>query len=317
MDRCTTKAVLLVLMGLAVAFPISSANAGDVDADTCYECHDTLEGVFDNSVHGRIGEFRMSSALTGCESCHGNGTVHIESEEPADIIAYSGDLNDDASDMCLECHKTGVTMNWDLGAHAAADLSCMSCHSIHGESMLIDNVNDLCANCHQEQATKSMMPSHHPLEEGFMTCVDCHDVHGGNYQGVFAGEESRELCLSCHGQHRGPFIFEHSPVEEDCGICHDAHGTVANNLLVQNEPFLCLQCHQPHFHAGLMSYEGDYSAPGNTIDDYAGYDGLSGHSQTDSFKQVMLTKCSQCHQTVHGTDLPSQSIPGQGRALVR
>jgi len=47
------------------------------------------------------------------------------------------------------------------------------------------------------------------------------------------------------------------------------------------------------------------------------YAGWSNESHSDSFKRSMLTKCSQCHMSVHGTDLPSQSIPGQGRALNR
>jgi predicted CXXCH cytochrome family protein len=129
------------------------------------------------------------------------------------------------------------------------------------------------------------------------------------------GETSRDLCLSCHAQYSGPFIFEHSPVEEGCGLCHDPHGTVANNLLQQNEPFICLQCHQPHFHAGLMAIDDDYSAPPGTVEDFDGYDGLSGTSHANSFRRVMMTKCTQCHPAIHGTDLPSQSIPGQGRAL--
>jgi len=169
------------------------------------------------------------------------------------------------------------------------------------------------------------LPSHHPVKEGFMSCSDCHDVHGDNYAGLMQGEPSKELCLSCHTQHRGPFIFEHSPVEEDCMICHDAHGAVANNLLVQNEPFLCLQCHQPHFHSALATVEGEYPLPGRVwdVDTYGdatasdSYGAWTNESHTDSFKRVMLTKCSQCHSSVHGTDLPSQSIPGQGRALNR
>ena len=55
--------------------------------------------------------------------------------------------------------------------------------------------------------------------------------------------------------------FEHEPVFEGCDGCHAPHGAVANNLLVQNEPFLCLQCHQPHFHSILEGFEGDYGTP--------------------------------------------------------
>ncbi|MGQ9618378.1 MAG: cytochrome c3 family protein [Candidatus Aminicenantia bacterium] len=33
---------------------------------------------------------------------------------------------------------------------------------------------------------------------------------------------------------------------EDCGLCHERHRTVVNNLLKQNEPFLCFQCREIH-----------------------------------------------------------------------
>ena len=164
---------------------------------------------------------------------------------------------------------------------------------------------------------KFMLPSHHPLREGFMTCGTCHNVHGDRFQGIADGETSRDACLVCHMEHAGPYIFEHSPVMEDCGICHDVHGTVANNLLRQNEPFICLQCHQPHFHTILAGWTGDYGTPPAVGGADPNYNGLSGTSHHDGFKASMLTKCTQCHQSVHGTDEPSQGITGQGRALNR
>jgi hypothetical protein len=34
-------------------------------------------------------------------------------------------------------------------------------------------------------------------------------------------------------------------------------------------------------------------------------------------KKAMLTKCTQCHSEIHGSDLSSQSITGGGKALTR
>ena len=47
------------------------------------------------------------------------------------------------------------------------------------------------------------------------------------------------------------------------------------------------------------------------------YDGMSLTSYHDGFKRSMLTKCTQCHARVHGSDLPSQTVPGGGRGLTR
>ena len=56
-------------------------------------------------------------------------------------------------------------------------------------------------------------------------------------------------------------MFEHAPVTESCLTCHRPHGTVANNLLKQGEPFLCLQCHEMHFHNARLSPTGPYTLP--------------------------------------------------------
>ena len=35
------------------------------------------------------------------------------------------------------------------------------------------------------------------------------------------------------------------------------------------------------------------------------------------YKRSYTTKCTQCHSAIHGTDLPSQTLPGGGDALMR
>ena len=141
-------------------------------------------------------------------------------------------------------------------------------------------------------------------------CSDCNQAHGSFLTNLKTEERLNDLCFECHSAKQGPFVFEHEPVVENCAICHDAHGTVANNLLVQNEPFLCLQCHQFHFHAGKNSSIGPGWEPGaitRTITP----------TSRHSFRMAYTTKCTQCHSEVHGSDLPSQSVPSQGGALTR
>jgi DmsE family decaheme c-type cytochrome len=300
-----------------------------VGKETCLECHEDFGQNIARTVHGRLSEFQYPGPARDCEACHGPGEAHAESNEPADIVVPYPDLGPKASEPCLECHQTGHLMNWKHSPHSATDVACVSCHQLHPEratpALLSQAAPDLCFTCHEDQKAQFYLPSHHPLKEGFMTCLSCHNPHSDSFAGVTITESARDLCLTCHMQYQGPFIFDHSPVEEGCELCHNPHGSVANNLLQQNEPFLCLQCHQPHFHAGLKGFEGSYSTqtgyPGNpNVDvwqDYEGYDGLSGISHVDAMKRVMLTKCTQCHQTIHGSDLPAQSIPGQGRALTR
>jgi predicted CXXCH cytochrome family protein len=127
-------------------------------------------------------------------------------------------------------------------------------------------------------------------------------------------------------------VFGHAPVEDNCTICHDPHGSVASNLLVQNEPFLCLQCHEGHFHMLRQGFEqgvsniNDYSAPGSrvTANMPGGVPGPAADADLvtaanphgiEGWQKSFGTKCTTCHNVVHGSDFPSQ--PATARGLTR
>ena len=120
-----------------------------------------------------------------------------------------------------------------------------------------------------------------------------------------------ESCVfTCHAEIEGPFVYEHAPVQEDCMVCHTPHGSVSDNLLVQTEPALCLNCHPLHFHAAVQSPDGAWPAvPADPT--------RSGVSTSDGFTMGFATKCTQCHNMVHGTDNPSQAGSSGGNTLTR
>lgn len=143
-----------------------------------------------------------------------------------------------------------------------------------------------------------------------MTCGDCHNPHGE----LTTHERTNDLCLDCHSRYQGPFVFGHAPVEDDCTICHDPHGSVANNLLVQNEPFLCLQCHEGHFHllrVGATSATAPISTATAGQSAAATVDAANPHG-AEGFQMSFGTKCTSCHAVVHGSDSPSQPLSGGG-----
>jgi len=141
-----------------------------------------------------------------------------------------------------------------------------------------------------------------------MTCASCHDTHTDTEFQLKTRQRTNDLCYTCHLDKEGPFIFEHEPVQEDCMQCHEPHGTVANRLLTANEFMLCLQCHEFHFHAGYEAAEDEWEVGGITRESPFG---------AQSFNVAFTTKCSQCHQRVHGSDLPSQTVTGGGSGFVR
>ncbi len=275
----------------------------------CFGCHYEMQDSFKKTIHGRIAEFETAGLKKGCESCHGPGSVHAMTGDPSQIISFGEITKGQAAAVCTQCHTSGTLMNWPGSGHALSGVACTDCHNAHSRKrrLLVKQEPELCYDCHQRIRAKTFYPSHHPIQEGKMGCNDCHQPHGSFVKNLRVSERKNDLCLDCHAAKQGPFIYEHAPVVEDCTICHEAHGTVANNLLVQNEPFLCLQCHQFHFHPGKIGDEGTYTDI---------YD-RPVESCQEGMTMAYTTKCTQCHTRVHGSDLPSQSVPGQGKALTR
>ena len=125
-----------------------------------------------------------------------------------------------------------------------------------------------------------------------------------------------ELCFECHAEKEGPFVWEHAPVTESCANCHEAHGTVANNLLQQPTTFLCLRCHAGHSTHGASlqctrCHQIDF--PGGGITTLVG-----GGPQnpmiptTPESRQALFTDCTQCHSQIHGSDFATGFECGQG-----
>jgi hypothetical protein len=87
---------------------------------------------------------------------------------------------------------------------------------------------------------------------------------------------------------------------------------------------VCLQCHEGHFHAGLESPETlteDFSEArggrGQRIDENNPQSVWPNPFGRQGMKRAFLTKCTQCHPSVHGTDGSSQGVSGGGKNLTR
>jgi DmsE family decaheme c-type cytochrome len=303
--------LLFAVMILSPTLPAAHAQQ-TVGDDSCLECHED-QALATTNIHHRIMNFELVGIQKGCESCHGPGDAHMEEGDPEKIFSFSRATAEESSQACLKCHASLQAMDFNLGDHATNEVDCASCHSTHSVSGLVKPDPELCMDCHKDIMAKSNFPSRHPIREGKMKCSSCHAHHGSLVNNLKTHERMNDLCINCHGDKQGPFIFEHAPVVEDCSICHDPHGTVANSLLKQGEPFLCLQCHESHFHAGREGLTQPREIEG----------GLPGHTHSDNpfgtagWRKAYLTKCTQCHFRIHGTDNPSQTIPGMGKGIIR
>ena len=145
----------------------------------------------------------------------------------------------------------------------------------------------MCFTCHRSQRVRFMQRSHHPLRENRMACSECHNLHGDNGNGLKLAGSVREQCTGCHAEKRGPFLWEHEPVTEDCAACHVPHGSNNAALLRHRGPFLCQQCHQNVGRlAGHINQKREFGVAGNA-------------------RFLFGANCMNCHSQVHGSNHPS------------
>lgn len=222
------------------------------------------------------------------------------------VIAGATYVGDQA---CADCHER-ITAGFAAAPHARASRGaggspgqsgCESCHgpgSKHialggrgnAEKYILNPKQDpaACLRCHLEVQTEFHLPAHHPVLEGKMSCVQCHDPHGSDIRkaaGGLAMARLNESCAACHREQTRPFIYEHPALREGCTACHNPHGAINAKLLTAPDSNLCLRCHA------------QVPGPGANGRVYIG-----GRDHTASLR---LGSCwsAGCHPAVHGSNI--------------
>jgi len=259
----------------------------------CLECHDDpkVNPILGTS-HFVAADARSPAGNQACEACHGPAREHSLFPQEVSAMRFGGQSKTSAeeqSGICLSCHQRDH-VNWGNSAHAAEDLSCVSCHSVHAQrDTVLDRYSqtDVCFTCHLQEKMQVNKPYRHPVREGAVTCTDCHDAHGSNGPVALVRTSVNETCYLCHTEKRGPFVNEHEPVQDNCVNCHTPHGSNVENLLIVRAPFLCAQCHSDHSHT-REAY------------DFEDLPGGSGRRQN----RVIGGSCVNCHSNIHGSNKP-------------
>lgn len=238
-----------------------AASGPGFDIAECQGCHaDVLFTNFQHSQHAR-------KVAGSCAGCHGDVATHarmkMEGHEGlGPITSFKRLTAQQTNEKCLTCHERGRQANWHGGAHDRRGVSCTSCHSVHffkSQRAQLRTARDTetCYTCHQNVRAQGMRQSHHPIREGKMECGSCHDPHSSAQKGMLKAESINDLCYSCHTDKRGPFLWEHAPVRENCQTCHTAHGSNHERLLVAKQPWLCQRCHMVTRHPGTLYHGGN------------------------------------------------------------
>jgi DmsE family decaheme c-type cytochrome len=263
--------------------------------EVCNECHEDKVTGMRMNPHGQAADSRTPFAADGCETCHGPGTTHFDVEGNC-IISLRGRFGESVemrNDICLGCHS-GDMMHWSGSTHESEDLACTSCHGIHnspGKVLERTSQAEVCYQCHKDIRAQSFRSSTHPIRDGKVVCSDCHNPHGSVGPSALKETGVNETCYTCHAEKRGPFLWEHFPVTEDCTLCHQAHGSSHENLLNRQRPQLCQQCHQ------------DVRTQGRRhIRRFLDFDDPADPRRR---RFIVGESCTNCHSKVHGSNHPS------------
>ena len=169
----------------------------------------------------------MGAVLLGLIACQSvNRTVLVVPQtKGAEFVG-----NED----CTLCHED-VGRTVDNTVHARLMIpdeddivvGCEACHgpgslhSMEGEGRhLIHNPGrspESCLQCHLDVQGQFALPHSHPVAEGMVACIDCHDPHGDEEkelfaEGILAAESGS--CAECHPAQAGPFVFEHEAMRD-------------------------------------------------------------------------------------------------------
>ena len=304
---------LLVFCALVFSFTAWAAEGnggGYAGTDTCLSCHEKQAKLMVKSPHWKKAVPRSPINNEGCETCHGPGASHAEQgggRGVGGLITFAKNVPADRkSGVCLSCHENSTQLvMWDSGVHKKMDVACTDCHTLHGPPKAAEGYGTtltglgyipswqymVCGKCHLDVKVRFNRRAHHPLLEGRITCTDCHQPHGSMYPSMIKAPSVNQLCYTCHAEKRGPYMFEHPPVDENCASCHTPHGGAHEWLLVEKMPNLCQNCHDQSHQATRYSRE---TLP----------TGISPAIESVS------RSCLNCHVNIHGSN--GSSNPANG-----
>ncbi len=281
-------ALVLVVGGSRAADPPEPSYLGDA---VCQACHENVLEHYNQTIHAKVftpAGARAARMRQGCEGCHGPAGAHVVAAGGSfeGMVRFRLDGSEKVADqnaVCMECHEGGRRVYWEGSEHESADVACGTCHHVmqarsRAGMLAAERETETCAQCHLMPRSQLYRNAHMPVREGKISCSSCHNPHGAIADHLISDHTVNDNCYRCHAEKRGPFLWEHPPVYEDCTNCHVPHGSTRASMLKVSLPRLCQQCH-----AG----------------------GHASRARDPDSRFVVGSSCLQCHPNVHGSNHPS------------
>lgn len=270
------RGIFILSAAVLLAGAVTAAAQEETSREFCAECHDETVAAFTAGAHGQaMAAISQETLDRSCATCHGPVERHLEEFTPESINRWPEPA------ACLECHpeRAGALRKATPG-HERNGVACLDCHEPGhappgAEPLLKADPRRLCGDCHGDKRAAFALPFVHREGSDTAPCLNCHAVHGGGEAGRFTMLANGGVCITCHTDKAGPFIFPHAPREVDgCVTCHEPHGSSNPRQLVRRTVLsLCLECHT--------------NVPDRSFHD---------------FTQARFRACQSCHRAIHGSD---------------
>ena len=287
----------------------------NTDSAKCIECHaDKAKG---KNVHSAIAmgctschEIRVNKDVTRvklitatpaalCLTCHADknaatikGTVHPpavrdclkchdphQSDNKFQLLKPTSGAK--GENLCLSCHTQGLDVPEKGSRHAALDMGCETCHTVHKtgdkgklefDYHLTKATPALCIDCHDPKDA-SLIKAHQGQPFAAANCVQCHDPHQSKQaklmqqfthvpfasgscdtchqpakdgKVVLTQADSKALCVSCHEEQSKKIEsakVQHPGAQGDCVACHNPHAGKTPGFVQPDPVNACLTCH--------------------------------------------------------------------------
>jgi len=187
----------------------------------CVVCHTGwVEPEDAREMVGFRGEITLG---IGCERCHGDGAQHIETGDPLDIVNPARLDGARQSEVCYQCHLSGVAKIIKSGRRLAEYTPGERLGRVYSvfkpAESEFDGGTSIAGHGERMRRSRCFTAS----EKIELTCTTCHNPHRGHLEHRGTGssdrDDARGGCLVCHDS-------------QDCGASHGTRGDAA-----------CADCH--------------------------------------------------------------------------
>ncbi len=254
-----------------------------VGAGRCVTCHPLRDQLLAESHHATLAQ---AADATGCETCHGPGSLHVETDGLGRLITRP-DRALDGIDTCRSCHDEvhPTDFHWhETEKPLLTDgLTCTSCHEVHKS---LRPAPKPPATGRIDPDTGTVVGAPPPATN--MLCVKCHAPAFKVLQGTIhqsLGSRTAPLTIGCGSCHAG--AEKHAREGGRAALVDSMHGTSA-----MHQRQVCMTCHNreetlTHVRAGAH-FRNEVTC-------------LSCHSpaaRAGKVREDAERRCTQCHADV-------------------